>query len=97
MGELKARDVAKFVYQNAGYFSTAKLVYEFSFILFPLFVLLGAIAFKLCMVTFVEVFGLGRRYCNVVMFAIVVTLLILATLLFIAFFPFLMDDSSSTW
>jgi len=92
-----ARDVAQFVYQNAGYISTARLIWEYSFIIFPLFVLLGTLLFKLGMSAAVGVCGCGRRYCNIVILMVFFTLLLLASLLFIAFYPFLVDSTSSSW
>lgn len=69
-----------------------RLLWDYSFILLPMVVLLGSLLFRACWCTMAIFCGIGTRYCNVITCMAFVLLLVLMSLLFVALYPFL-DNS----
>jgi uncharacterized phage infection (PIP) family protein YhgE len=83
-----AAQVVAFVYRNP----YMMFLWQYAYILLPLFVFTGTLLFRLIWCLLAGTCGLTRRVCNIATFFAFVSMLVLMSLLFLGIYPILATE-----
>lgn len=86
--EVNPAQVADYVYRNANPLYL-RLLWDYAFLLMPLFIFGGTLLFRFGYCLLSGCCGIGTRYCNLIGLFVFVSILLLVSLLFLAFYPLL--------